>query len=46
MGGNLEGIRKSLDYLAELGVECIYLNPVFTSPSGREFSRRDFAVWC
>ena len=32
-GGDLQGILNSLDYLADLGVGAIYLNPVFTSPS-------------
>lgn len=32
-GGDLQGILDSLDYLADLGVGAIYLNPVFTSPS-------------
>lgn len=42
MGGNLDGIRKSLSYLAELGVECIYLNPVFTSPSNHKYDTTDY----
>ena len=32
-GGDLQGILDSLDYLADLGIGAIYLNPVFTSPS-------------
>lgn len=31
--GDLAGILKKLDYLTELGVNAIYLNPVFESPS-------------
>lgn len=42
MGGNLNGIRKSLGYLAELGVECIYLNPVFASPSNHKYDTTDY----
>ena len=42
MGGNLNGIRKSLSYLAELGVECIYLNPVFASPSNHKYDTTDY----
>jgi alpha-glucosidase len=30
--GDLEGIRSKLDYIAELGVDAIWLSPVFTSP--------------
>lgn len=32
-GGDLQGIIDKLDYLQELGIGAIYLNPVFTSPS-------------
>jgi len=27
-GGDIEGIRQKLDYLADLGVTCVWLNPV------------------
>lgn len=30
--GDLNGIREKLDYLAELGVDVIWLNPIFASP--------------
>ena len=32
-GGDLKGVWDKLDYLKELGVEVLYLNPVFVSPS-------------
>lgn len=32
-GGDLQGIIDKLDYLEELGINAIYLNPVFDSPS-------------
>lgn len=32
-GGDLQGILDRLDYLQELGINAIYLNPVFDSPS-------------
>ncbi len=32
-GGDLQGIIDQLDYLKELGVNALYLNPVFESPS-------------
>ena len=32
-GGDLQGILDKLDYLQELGVGALYLNPVFESPS-------------
>lgn len=32
-GGDLQGVIYKLDYLKELGITAIYLNPVFESPS-------------
>lgn len=32
-GGDLVGVIQKLDYLAELGINAIYLNPVFTAQS-------------
>lgn len=32
-GGDLQGILDKLDYLQELGINAIYLNPLFDSPS-------------
>lgn len=32
-GGDLLGLREKLDYLQELGITAIYLNPVFLAPS-------------
>lgn len=32
-GGDIQGILNKLDYLQQLGVGAIYLNPVFTAPS-------------
>lgn len=32
-GGDLQGIIDKMDYLEELGINAIYLNPVFRSPS-------------
>ena len=32
-GGDLQGIMEKLDYLQDLGVEVLYLNPIFVSPS-------------
>ena len=41
-GGNLNGIREKLPYLASLGVSCIYLNPVFLSPSNHRYNTADY----
>ncbi|MBT6814241.1 MAG: hypothetical protein HOA53_16590, partial [Anaerolineae bacterium] len=32
MGGDLRGITQKLDYLLDLGVNALYLNPIFLSP--------------
>jgi glycosidase len=32
-GGDVQGIMNKLDYMQELGVTAIYLNPVFEAPS-------------
>ncbi len=36
-GGDLQGILDKLDYLSELGVSAIYLNPVFESASSHKY---------
>ena len=36
-GGDLQGIIDKLDYLKELGIGAIYLNPVFWSPSSHKY---------
>ncbi len=33
LGGNLEGIRRRLSYLEELGVDAVYLTPIYKAPS-------------
>ena len=34
-GGDLQGVLDKMDYLQELGVDVIYFNPLFVSPSER-----------
>ena len=41
-GGDLQGIMEKLDYLQDLGVEVIYLNPVFVSPSNHKYDIQDY----
>lgn len=41
-GGDLLGIIKKLDYLQELGVQVLYLNPVFVSPSNHKYDIQDY----
>ncbi len=41
-GGNLRGIEKKLDYLADLGVGVIYLNPIFKAWSNHRYDTADY----
>ncbi len=41
-GGDLVGVEKKLDYLKNLGVEVLYLNPVFVSPSNHKYDCQDY----
>ncbi len=41
-GGDLEGIRQRLDYLRDLGITALYLNPIFTSPSSHKYDTVDY----
>lgn len=36
-GGDLQGILDRLDYLSDLGVTALYLNPVFEAPSEHKY---------
>ena len=36
-GGDLQGVLDQLDYLQDLGINAIYLNPVFDSPSSHKY---------
>ncbi|MDO4475517.1 MAG: glycoside hydrolase family 13 protein, partial [Lachnospiraceae bacterium] len=41
-GGDLEGVRQKLDYLQGLGVDVIYFNPLFVSPSSHKYDTQDY----
>ena len=41
-GGDLEGVRQKLDYLQDLGVDVIYFNPLFVSPSNHKYDIQDY----
>ena len=41
-GGDLQGILDKLDYLQGLGVEVLYLNPIFVSPSSHKYDTQDY----
>lgn len=42
MGGDLQGILQKLDYLQELGVTAIYLNPIFQATSNHRYNTYDY----
>lgn len=41
-GGDLRGITEKLPYLEELGVTCIYLNPIFEAYSNHRYDTGDY----
>jgi len=41
-GGNLEGVRKNLPYLRDLGVTVLYLNPIFEAKSSHKYDTGDY----
>lgn len=41
-GGDLQGVWDKLDYLQYLGVEVIYFNPLFVSPSNHKYDSQDY----
>lgn len=41
-GGDLQGVMDKLDYLQDLGVEVVYFNPVFVSPSNHKYDCQDY----
>lgn len=41
-GGDLQGVMDKLDYLQDLGVDVIYLNPIFVSPSNHKYDIQDY----
>jgi alpha-glucosidase len=43
-GGDLEGIEKKITYLKDLGINAIYLNPIFQSPSNHKYDTQDYTL--
>ncbi|MDF2945240.1 MAG: alpha-glycosidase [Herbinix sp.] len=42
MGGDLRGIIQELDYIKNLGVDCIYLNPIFKGDFNHKYATTDY----
>lgn len=43
-GGDMQGLINQLEYLDELGITAIYLNPIFESPSNHKYDTTDYTV--
>jgi len=43
-GGDLDGLREHLDYIQELGVEVVYLTPIFPAGSTHRYDSTTFEV--
>ena len=41
-GGDLQGVLDKMDYIKSLGVEVIYFNPLFVSPSNHKYDIQDY----
>lgn len=41
-GGDLKGIEEKLPYIADLGVNCIYINPIFEAHSNHRYDTADY----
>lgn len=41
-GGDLEGIRQQIPYLKQLGINALYLNPIFDSDSEHRYDTKDY----
>ncbi len=42
LGGTLRGVTESLPYLEELGINCIYLNPIFAAEEYHKYDLLDY----
>lgn len=42
LGGTLNGIRENLDYLQDMGFNCLYLNPIFAASSYHKYDTLDY----
>lgn len=42
LGGTIKGITENLDYIASMGFNCIYLNPIFMAESYHRYDTLDY----
>lgn len=41
-GGDIKGIIEKLDHIKDLGVTCLYLTPIFISPTNHKYDTIDY----
>jgi len=41
-GGDLFGVSEHLDYVADLGISALYLNPIFSSAANHRYHTYDY----
>lgn len=41
-GGTINGIRKNLDYIRDMGFNCLYINPMFAAGSYHKYDLLDY----
>jgi len=42
LGGTLEGVTQNIDYLKTLGINCVYLNPIFAAGEYHKYDLLDY----
>lgn len=42
LGGSIRGITDNLEYIASMGFNCVYLNPIFTAESYHRYDTLDY----
>ena len=42
LGGTIRGIAENLDYIASMGFNCIYMNPIFKAESYHRYDTLDY----
>lgn len=42
LGGTLQGITQNVDYLKELGINCVYVNPIFAAGEYHKYDLLDY----
>ena len=43
-GGDVAGVRQHMGYLKDLGITCVYFNPIFKSPVSHRYETADYRL--